>query len=75
VGAVDPFDVPVDPFDVPAALVPLFALPPQAPVNSRAPTMTVPPSSLTVFIELISISLLAIQWVTCDQWVISAHIR
>jgi hypothetical protein len=37
--------------------------------------MTVPPSSLTVFIELISISLLAIQWVTCDQWVISAHIR
>jgi hypothetical protein len=66
---VDPFDVPVDPFDVPAALVPLFVLPPQAPVSSRAPTMAVPPSSLTIFIELISIS-------PCDSlsdW--CAHLR
>jgi hypothetical protein len=60
---VDPLDEPPVPVPVPVPLdeppvpVPLFALPPQAPVSSRAPTMAVPPSSLTVFNELISISL------------------
>jgi hypothetical protein len=59
---VDPLDVPpvLVPLDEPPVAVPVFALPPQALVNSRAPTMAVPPSSLTVFNELISISLLAI---------------
>src|SRR5882757_7209272 len=52
---------PAEPLDVPPVPLPLFPLlPPQAPASSRTPATATPPSSRTVLVELITISLLAI---------------